>query len=96
RGLKSLKKVYVWQTQCTPEGMNKLKLAFSPLEVVGALELKPAVVEEPKAEEPKAEEAKAEEKKADEPKAEAKADDAAKPEEKQAEKKDADAAQNNN
>ncbi|MBX3439823.1 MAG: hypothetical protein KF861_20200, partial [Planctomycetaceae bacterium] len=55
RGLKHLRKVYVWQTQCTPEGINALRLAFSPLEVVGALELKPVVVEEPKAEEPKAE-----------------------------------------
>ncbi len=69
-GLKNLKKVYVWQTECTPEGINALILAFSPLEVVGALELKPVVVEEPKAEEAKKEEPKKEEAKKEEPKKE--------------------------
>lgn len=54
-GLKNLRHLYVWQTECTPEGIMKLVAKFSPLEVVGALELTPAEVpaEEPAAEEEK-------------------------------------------
>jgi len=72
-GLKSLKRLYVWQTECTPAGIMALRVKFSPLEVVGALELKPveeeapaeAEEEAPAEEEEEAEQPAAEEEKTD-------------------------------
>ncbi len=75
KDLKNLKKVYVWQSAVTAEGMQKLRDAIPGCEVVGEVKLVVPVAAEPQAadaktEEPKTEEAKTEEPKKEEPKTE--------------------------
>ncbi len=48
KGLKNLKKLYVWQSQVTPEGMDSLSKAVAGIEVVGEIKLAAKVVEVPK------------------------------------------------
>ena len=73
KNLKNLKKVYVWQSAVTAEGMQKMRDAIPGCEVIGEVKLVVPVVEEPKSadampEEPKTEEPKSADAKPDEPK----------------------------
>ena len=84
KGLKNLKRLLVWQSQVTPDGMAKLKESLPECTIIAGLELKPA---EPPKEEPKPEEKKEEEKKPEEKKPEEKKPDEKKPDEKKPEDK---------
>ena len=68
-GMKNLKRLYVWQSQVTPEGMKQLEEKIPGLEVVGECKL-PVIEKKP----PKKEEEKKEEKDKDKEKEPAKSE----------------------
>ncbi len=47
KALKNLKKLYVWKSGVTEDGISKLNQLLPDAQIVGALKLEPAVIEEP-------------------------------------------------